>query len=272
MTSNSSTESGYWNDTKSPAGSSWVESLRDWTTGNCFTEKTGCYLLYRGGKNSVYVSSVIEVHDVEQILNVSEGEDWVPKVDDEEDTMEDESVAEEWDSEAEAVDGDKEDHQDVDLMELDDDDDDDDNITYAAFINTFQTRPVDEAKEDFINFPDPNSLNAHDFFSGKIMDEYEHIAGPGCMILRGYNGHRISALEMSGCKTVQCLISKESHWQQESDDLEFEHGSRYFLTGLTDFMPSRDNYHPNFVPHRHGLKLANVDVHDWMVWLVESNE
>jgi len=38
--------------------------------------------------------------------------------------------------------------------------------------------------------------------------DVEHIAGPGCRNLDGYNGHNISGEEMRGCLTLQCLVRK----------------------------------------------------------------
>ncbi|KPM40538.1 hypothetical protein AK830_g6027 [Neonectria ditissima] len=64
--------------------------------------------------------------------------------------------------------------------------------------------------------------------------EYEHISGPGCTHLGGYHGDRISAEEMRGCTTVQCLVRKLGDWYPRSDDLRFERESKFHLTGLSD--------------------------------------
>lgn len=66
--------------------------------------------------------------------------------------------------------------------------------------------------------------------------EYEHIAGPDCERTDGYHGHRISAEEMRGCRTVQCLVQKRADWQPRDDDMPFEKDSKYQLTGLADYL------------------------------------
>ncbi|KAL8816917.1 MAG: hypothetical protein Q9191_008242 [Dirinaria sp. TL-2023a] len=60
----------------------------------------------------------------------------------------------------------------------------------------------------------------------------EHVAGPGCILTTAYNGNRITAQEMKGCRYVQCLAKKDKGWQAEADDQDFELESGYFLTGL----------------------------------------
>jgi hypothetical protein len=219
-------------------------------------------VVYRGDPNQIHTQPSID--EEEEIQDVSEDEDWIPP----DHVGEDESVVEEWESDAEEVEESSEKELDVDSMDVDVEDD----IIHARFINTLRQNDVEEPTDKFTSFPDPTDLKPGDLFNGKSMIDYEHIAGRGCMVFRGYNGHRISAQEMYGCKTVQCLISKETHWQPEAGDLEFEHGSRYYLSGLTDFMPSRDNNRPSFWPHRHGLQFANADVHDFMVWLQSSKQ
>lgn len=42
----------------------------------------------------------------------------------------------------------------------------------------------------------------------------EHVAGPGCVSESGYSGHRISVVEMKGCRAVQCLIKKDTNFTQ----------------------------------------------------------
>ncbi|KAH7007386.1 hypothetical protein EDB80DRAFT_457265 [Ilyonectria destructans] len=68
--------------------------------------------------------------------------------------------------------------------------------------------------------------------------EYEHIAGPTCQHLGGYHGDKISAAEMRGCTTIQCLIAKPDDRQPLRDDLAFEQVSAYHLTGLAEDITS----------------------------------
>lgn len=68
--------------------------------------------------------------------------------------------------------------------------------------------------------------------------EYEHIAGPTCQHLGGYHGDKISAEEMRGCTTIQCLIAKPDDRQPLRDDLAFEQVSAYHLTGLAEDITS----------------------------------
>lgn len=86
-------------------------------------------------------------------------------------------------------------------------------------------------------------------------NELEHIAGPHCVHEGGYSGHEITAEEMSGCTTHQCLIRKGEKWQPEADDQEFELNGKYFLSGLSGHMPSTDDggHGPDYLPARHGV-------------------
>lgn len=86
----------------------------------------------------------------------------------------------------------------------------------------------------------------------------EHIAGGlGCQLNSicpdrgGYNGHAISAEAMRGCNTLQCLVRKPDGWDSESDDEDFEGDGSFFLSGLSDYMPSRDEDSPQVFPERH---------------------
>ncbi|KAJ4128221.1 hypothetical protein NW768_008509 [Fusarium equiseti] len=83
-------------------------------------------------------------------------------------------------------------------------------------------------------------------------DEIEHIPGPECTQDGGYNGHHISVEAMKGFKDVQCLVLKPDDWTPQTDDEEFEISSSYFLSGLSDHMPSRDEGGPEVFPARHG--------------------
>jgi hypothetical protein len=90
--------------------------------------------------------------------------------------------------------------------------------------------------------------------------ELEHIAGPGCTDGRGYNGHNISVEETRGCSTFQCLAHKSHSLRPEADDEEFELHSDYFLTGIHNKMPARDEHWPCVIPSRHGVDAILTDV------------
>ncbi|KAG8671981.1 hypothetical protein FPOAC2_05346 [Fusarium poae] len=90
----------------------------------------------------------------------------------------------------------------------------------------------------------------------------EHIAGPNCNQTIAYNGHRISAEDMKGCNTFQCLVYKPEDWQPQSDDQEFEVKGNYFLSGLGDDMPSQNTNWPGIFPARHGTVSLQVDYND----------
>lgn len=106
--------------------------------------------------------------------------------------------------------------------------------------------------------PQVNEANERPFqnVSGDLL---EHIAGPNCQQTAGYNGHNITAEEMRGCYTAQCLVPKPSWWHPEPDDEDFEATADFFLSGLTDLMPSRDYSDPTVIPVRHGCNLPRTD-------------
>lgn len=79
----------------------------------------------------------------------------------------------------------------------------------------------------------------------------EHFAGPGCVHQHGYAGSRITAEEMKGCNVLQCLFRKEPNWTPEPDDQPFELFGRYYLSGLSGHVPSRDYDHPQYAVERH---------------------
>lgn len=64
--------------------------------------------------------------------------------------------------------------------------------------------------------------------------DLEHVAGPGCQKIGGYNGNNISLEEMPGCQTVQVLLPKGKSWQSMPDDLEAETTSSFHLTGIAN--------------------------------------
>lgn len=87
----------------------------------------------------------------------------------------------------------------------------------------------------------------------------EHIAGSGCINLNGYSGHRITTEEMKRCLTSQSLVRKPPgsallQYRPSFDDEPFEREGEFFLSGLSDHMPSRDTDCPHVYPPRHGCK------------------
>jgi hypothetical protein len=99
---------------------------------------------------------------------------------------------------------------------------------------------------------------------------YEHIAGPACKAGLGYNGNIITAEEMRGCNTFQCLVDKRNINYQlskyEESDVDYERTSNYFLSGLSNRMPSRDTgSQSSLVPPRHGVTEIVGDNVPWTV-------
>ena len=89
----------------------------------------------------------------------------------------------------------------------------------------------------------------------------EHIAGPGCQNTSGYSGYEINADEMRGCQTLQCLVRKPEGYIFDSlpDDEEFEGIGEFFLSGLSDHMPSRDYSIPRVFPPRHDCETPYAE-------------
>ncbi|KAH9207732.1 hypothetical protein DL95DRAFT_313172, partial [Leptodontidium sp. 2 PMI_412] len=79
----------------------------------------------------------------------------------------------------------------------------------------------------------------------------EHVASPGCYSTAGYCSHRLSTEEMSGCRTLQCLLKKDENWQAQDDDQDFKRTSNYFLTGISDRSPDQSPA-MSLNPVRHG--------------------
>lgn len=93
-------------------------------------------------------------------------------------------------------------------------------------------------------------------------EQHEHIAGPGCMGVYEYNGHRISLEEMRGSRAARGLAKKTSDWNSEQDDQDFEIGSNYFLTGINQSSSSPEWPLENLQPIRHGIskiRSSNTD-------------
>jgi hypothetical protein len=93
----------------------------------------------------------------------------------------------------------------------------------------------------------------------------EHIAGPGCNNENGYSGREISAAEMRGCQTVQCLVRKPKGYIFDDlpDDEDFETTGEFFLSGLSDYMPSRDYDSPRVTIARHGCDRPHAENCMW---------
>lgn len=99
--------------------------------------------------------------------------------------------------------------------------------------------------------------------------ELEHLAGPRCEHSSGYCGFNISAEEMKGCTTVQCLVKKTPEWTRESDDQDFELHDKYFLSGLCGQIPPRPLGPLKMVPPRHGAEYLYADT---VLWNDEAEE
>ncbi|KAK5102511.1 hypothetical protein LTR70_000367 [Exophiala xenobiotica] len=94
---------------------------------------------------------------------------------------------------------------------------------------------------------------------------WEHIAGLGCVNINGYNGNRISAEEMRGCNTSQALIPKADvagGWQPSERDEPWEQACTFFLSGLDDSMPDREDL-PSFFPERNGFGEISAENIIW---------
>ncbi|KAF5681223.1 hypothetical protein FHETE_12 [Fusarium heterosporum] len=115
-----------------------------------------------------------------------------------------------------------------------------------------------------VNPEDPEE--SYEYASGDwddTPDDWEHIASPECEQDKAYNGHHISAQAMRGCKTLQCLVRKPKDWRPAPDDEAFEAHEQFFLSGLSDHMPSRDMSSPIVYPERHGVSSPNAENCIW---------
>lgn len=106
---------------------------------------------------------------------------------------------------------------------------------------------------------------------------WEHIAGPGCVNTNGYHGTRITEEEMQFANTLQCLVRKTQasidagdqdisampEWHPEWDDEPWERESLWFLSGVSDHMPSRDYDDPRVLPPRHSCERPNAENICW---------
>ncbi|KAF2444319.1 hypothetical protein P171DRAFT_361703 [Karstenula rhodostoma CBS 690.94] len=86
-----------------------------------------------------------------------------------------------------------------------------------------------------------------------------------CFRGMGYAGRFITAEEMRGCNTAQCLLNKAHHSAaaEEPDDQDFEREGSFYLSGLCGHVCSRDGGGEEFVPARHGVADAFVDSWVW---------
>jgi hypothetical protein len=116
--------------------------------------------------------------------------------------------------------------------------------------------------------PRKNSITKHLLlgYTTKDRSVIEHIAGAECNNVNGYSGHEISAEEMRGCQTVQCLVRKPPGCMFDAlpDDEAFEITGEFFLSGLSDFMPSRDTDSPRVTPDRHGCEVPHAENYMWV--------
>ncbi|KAF7553515.1 hypothetical protein G7Z17_g3558 [Cylindrodendrum hubeiense] len=117
----------------------------------------------------------------------------------------------------------------------------------------------------FPEHPDPLPADGIDRRFRGIGSTYdlEHIAGPECSYTLvaggGYLGQSISVQEMKGCNTVQCLVRKPQNWEPEHGDEEFEKSGSFFLSGLSDYMPSRDGPYLEVFPARHSCQTVKAE-------------
>lgn len=124
----------------------------------------------------------------------------------------------------------------------------------------------------------PESRRTDHYLGGKLgyypkqQYDVEHIAGPGCSNRCGYSGHRISVQEMRGCQVSQCLVRKPKGWIFEplEDDEEFEKQGKFFLSGLSDHMPSRDSSSPRVKPARHGCEVPHAENMAWDASMIDD--
>ncbi|KAJ4300680.1 hypothetical protein N0V90_002768 [Kalmusia sp. IMI 367209] len=88
-----------------------------------------------------------------------------------------------------------------------------------------------------------------------------------CFRGTGYDGAVITAEEMLNCTTAQCILSRAHHegaMEDEDDDLDFERGSRYCLSGLCGHVRSRDCGGEIITPARHSVGAPIVDSMLWV--------
>ncbi|EMT72543.1 hypothetical protein NOF04DRAFT_17808 [Fusarium oxysporum II5] len=110
---------------------------------------------------------------------------------------------------------------------------------------------------------DPEDSSDDGWTSDTPDDEWEHIAGLECEYNGAYNGNHIPAEAMNHCQTSQCLVPKGDNWQPEANDQDFETSGNFFLSGLSDDMPSRDMGWPSVSPPRHDTSDVRAENIIW---------
>lgn len=228
-----------------PRYTTWGDGIREyWVTNSYFhgcVSEDGCSMVYRGDPFIAWRRGEPELLD--------------GVVDEEEDpTYEYESASDdgnlEYDSDA---------TDEGAGMEEEEADNGDSDLEDQEWI--FRIYPIPTVHDEFLPLhqepekkydSDDSSDEAYEY-SNQVRETlrgFEHIAGLGCKNTQGYHGHRISLEEMRGCHTVQCLLRKGNGWVPTSDDLECELEGQYYLTGLSDHMPSGGSI-LRFAPGRH---------------------
>lgn len=214
------------------------------------TPADGCMVVFRGKAISLLASQVPSDHN---------GEDGSKDDDYADDDYADEGHEEdrcEYETPAESE-ADEHASWDVASQDSDEDEHDDEEAAlYASFRTSLATHPTTPQPDEMHPVWDENGPRALE------RTEWEHIAGPGCKALSAYSGHRITADEMYGCTTAQCLVPKPADsgrgWSPYELDQPFEASGQYFLSGLSDDMPSTDYGGPRFLPIRHGCDEAHA--------------
>ncbi|KAJ5601075.1 hypothetical protein N7510_010609 [Penicillium lagena] len=99
-------------------------------------------------------------------------------------------------------------------------------------------------------------IPVHDNVPGMYTPEdLLHVPGPTCGKANTYSGHGITLEEMRGCRTAQCLIHNtiRENWERDGLEQDWELSGEYFLSGLSDGMPSRDEDPRRVFPVRGGV-------------------
>ncbi|KAL2867778.1 uncharacterized protein BJX67DRAFT_352248 [Aspergillus lucknowensis] len=105
-------------------------------------------------------------------------------------------------------------------------------------------------------------VTSDNFPDGYEPYELEHIPAPNCPRVNGYSGHVISLEEMRGCRTAQYLVHKRvagGDWQPDGFHEDWEVSEDWFLSGVSDGIPSRDMDFPRTGFERGGVQDINAD-------------
>lgn len=243
---------------------SFVDSLSTWTK-EC-GPKTGCYLFRRIDEGD---DTGTAIHEQEREVEQKRWEEELEMCVDEENDATYQCPNESDDPyEYNSTDADESDRgSDVDME--DDKSQRSGSRLYQEWKDVFNSpeekKPQKVEESELLEMP---AVDTDESIQGMLKGEdLEHIAGPKCANTGGYNPHAISVEEMRGCKTVQCLVVKDQHWRPEPDDEDFELSSNYFLTGISDHVPSRDTGSLEVFPVRHFQSSPFADV-----WIVDPGE